>query len=263
MQGGISLKTCRIAISGKGGTGKTTLAALLITTLVETGETPILAVDADPNANLHEALGLMVSETLGGMREDAFTRSIPPGMARKAYIALRFRQVLVESEGFDLVAMGRPEGTGCYCFANSLLTEAMESLEKEYRWVIVDSEAGMEHISRRTVGYPDLLLVVSDPSARGVRTAERIRDLAMSIGIPENRIYLVFNRVKTEGGKAESSMQVLGIIPEDPAVEDADIRGSSLTQIGSQSPSRNAVSRLCGMIRKKCHHDVSVIEEGI
>jgi CO dehydrogenase maturation factor len=255
MQGGISLRPCRVAISGKGGTGKTTLAALLVTTLIEAGETPILAVDADPNANLHEALGVEMRETLGGMREDAFTRSIPPGMTRKEYIALRFRQVLVESAGFDLVAMGRPEGLGCYCFANSLLTEAMESLEKEYRWVIVDSEAGMEHISRRTVGHPDILLVVSDPSARGVRTAERIRDLAVSIGIPENRISLVFNRVKAEGDRAESCMPVLGIIPEDPAVEYADIQGSSLMRIQHQSPSRNAVYRLRGMIRKKCPHD--------
>jgi CO dehydrogenase maturation factor len=254
MQGGISL-TCRIAISGKGGTGKTTLASLLVATLAESGETPILAVDADPNANLHEALGVQLKETLGGMREEAFTRSIPPGLSRKEYIALRFRQVLVESTGFDLVAMGRPEGLGCYCFANSLLTEAMESLEKEYRWVIVDSEAGMEHISRRTVGYPDILLVVRDPSARGVRTAERIRDLAISIGIRKDRIYLVFNRVKAEGGRAESSMPVLGIIPEDPAVEYADIRGSSLIQIGNQSPSRNAVYRLCEMIRMKCQHE--------
>jgi CO dehydrogenase maturation factor len=252
MQGGISLNTCKVAISGKGGTGKTTLAALLITTLVESRETPILAVDADPNANLHEALGVRVNETLGGMREDAFTRSIPPGMPRKEYITLRFRQVLVESKGFDLVAMGRPEGLGCYCFANSLLTEAMESLEKEYRWVIIDSEAGMEHLSRRTVGNPDVLLVVTDPSVRGVRTAERIRDLATSIGIQKNRIYLVFNRVKPEGGKAESRIPVLGIIPEDPAVEEADIRGSPIAEVGKESPVRAKVRGLREKLSKIC-----------
>ncbi len=249
------MKTCRIAISGKGGTGKTTIAALLVTTLIESGETPILAVDADPNANLHEALGVAMAETLGGMREDAFTRSIPPGMPRKEYIILRFHQVLVESKGFDLVAMGRPEGLGCYCFANSLLTEAMESLEKRYRWVIVDSEAGMEHISRRTVGYPDVLIVVSDPSARGVRTAERIRDLAISIGIPEHRIVLIFNRVKAEGARAESSLPVLGIIPEDPGIEDADIRGSPLARIPRESPSRKAVRSLCRELIARCSVD--------
>jgi CO dehydrogenase maturation factor len=261
VSGGVSLKTCRIAISGKGGTGKTTLAALLVTILLEAKETPILAVDADPNANLHEALGVMMKETLGGMREDAFIRSIPSGMTRKDYIALRFRQVLVESEGFDLVAMGRPEGLGCYCFANSLLSEAMESLEKEYRWVIIDSEAGMEHISRRTVGHPDLLLIVSDPSVRGLRTAERIRNLAVLIGIEENRIFIVFNRVKKDaGGRELSSLPVLGIIPEDPAIEDADIRGAPLAGIGKDCPARTAVQEIGNTLKKKCENVADLIE---
>jgi CO dehydrogenase maturation factor len=194
-----------------------------------------------------------MKETLGGMREDAFTRNIPPGMTRKDYVALRFRQVLVESGGFDLVAMGRPEGLGCYCFANALLSEAMESLEKEYRWVIIDSEAGMEHISRRTIGHPDLLLVVSDPSVRGLRTAERIYKLAVSIGIEENRIFLVFNRVKHDTGRAEGgTLPVLGIIPEDPAVEEADVRGSPLAGIRKESPARKAIQELHGRLRNIC-----------
>jgi CO dehydrogenase maturation factor len=225
----------------------------LIVALVQEKEAPVLAVDADPNANLHEALGVPLKETLGGMREDAFTRNIPAGMSRKDYIELRFHQVLVESRGFDLLAMGRPEGLGCYCFANTLLSEAMELLEKEYAWVVVDSEAGMEHISRRTIGRPDLLLVVSDPSARGVRTAERIRDLAVSIGIEEKRIFLVLNRFKPEAGRAEGiTLPVLGIIPEDPAIEDADIKGSPLPGIGTESPAYEAVRKLCGKIRKQC-----------
>jgi CO dehydrogenase maturation factor len=253
MPGGVSLKTCRIAISGKGGTGKTTLASLLITELVDKGEAPILAVDADPNANLHEALGVEVKETLGGMREAAFTRSIAPGMSRKDYIAFRFRQVLVESKGFDLIAMGRPEGTGCYCFANTLLSEAMELLEKEYQWVVMDTEAGMEHISRRTVGCPDVLLVISDPTTRGIRTAERIRELAVSIGIEKNRIYLVINRVKTEVGRVEGiTLPVLGTVPEDPAVEEADIRGSPLPGIGKDNPVRRAVQEISKKLREMC-----------
>ncbi|MDD1668319.1 MAG: AAA family ATPase, partial [Methanomicrobiales archaeon] len=175
---------CRIALSGKGGTGKTTISALLIQALIEMGESPVLAVDADPNANLNEALGLPLRETLGSMREDAFTKSIPPGMSRTGYIEYRFQQVLVESEGVDLLAMGRPEGTGCYCFANRLLSEAMDLLARRYRIVVMDMEAGMEHFSRGTIGIPDLLLVVTDPGARGVRTAGRIRDLAITLGIP-------------------------------------------------------------------------------
>ncbi len=155
---------------------------------------PILAVDADPNANLHEALGIEVVETLGSMREDAFTKSIPPGMSRSEYVRYRFRQVLVEAEGYDLIAMGMPEGTGCYCFANNLLSEAMQLLQDEYRYVVIDTEAGMEHISRGTVGIPDILLIVSDPGARGLRTAARIHEIAQEIGFSEDQQYLVFNR---------------------------------------------------------------------
>jgi CO dehydrogenase maturation factor len=190
---------CRIALSGKGGTGKTTIASLLIQALIGRGDTPVLAVDADPNANLNEALGLPLGETLGSMREEAFTKAIPPGMTRTGYIEFRFRQVLVESEGVDLLAMGRPEGTGCYCFANSLLSEAMDLLSRDYRYVVMDMEAGMEHLSRGTIGMPDLLLVVTDPGARGVRTAGRIHDLAVTLGIPKESIYFVINRAGPGG----------------------------------------------------------------
>ncbi|HDR73669.1 MAG TPA: carbon monoxide dehydrogenase maturation protein, partial [Methanoculleus sp.] len=134
-------RTCTIVVCGKGGTGKTTISALLVRSFIEAGVRPVLAVDADPNANLHEALGVDLAETLGCMREEAFTRSIPPGMDRTSYIKYRFRTVLVEAEGFDLLAMGRPEGTGCYCFPNSLLGECMHLLGEEYPVTVVDSEA--------------------------------------------------------------------------------------------------------------------------
>jgi CO dehydrogenase maturation factor len=196
---------CRIAISGKGGTGKTTISALLIQALTGAGEGPVLAVDADPNANLNEALGLPLGETLGSMREDAFTKSIPPGMTRTGYIEYRFRQVLV--------AMGRPEGTGCYCFANSLLSDAMALLSRDYRFVVMDMEAGMEHLSRGTIGMPDLLLVVTDPGARGVRTAGRIHDLAVTLGIPRKSIFFVINRAGTAGAGGGTGAGVVGKIP--------------------------------------------------
>ncbi|MDD1679395.1 MAG: carbon monoxide dehydrogenase maturation protein, partial [Methanomicrobiales archaeon] len=191
--------------------------------------------------------------TLGGMREEAFTRRIPPGTSRKEYIALRFRQVLVESKGFDLVAMGRPEGLGCYCFANTLLSEAMEYLEKEYQWLVVDSEAGMEHLSRRTVGMPDILLVTSDPSARGIRTADRIRDLAVSIGIEKDRIFLVLNRVKSSSEIwKEGDTSIFGIVPEDPEVEAADINGNPLAGLSKNIPARIAVRSLLQKVKKTC-----------
>ena len=239
-----------IAISGKGGTGKTTISSLLIRSFIESGEIPVLAVDADPNANLHEALGIQVHETLGSMREEAFTRHIPPGMNRHDYVRFRFRQALVESEGFDLVAMGRPEGTGCYCFANDLLTECMVQLERDYRFVVIDTEAGMEHISRGTIGTPDILLIVSDPGARGLRTVARIREIATQLGLEPARVHVVFNRYKTGTAPVDTGSETpFAIIPDDAAVEQADLAATPVSQIPGDSPARVAVRELADKIR--------------
>ncbi|MBN1166822.1 MAG: AAA family ATPase [Methanospirillaceae archaeon] len=235
-----------IGIAGKGGTGKTTIASLLIRCLIEQGIEPILAVDADPNANLHEALGVTLTETLGSMREEAFTRSIPAGMTRADYIALQFRKTLVENRGFDLIAMGRPEGSGCYCFANDLLTTAMQNLGQEYRFIIVDNEAGMEHISRGTIGIPDLLLVISDPGARGRRTADRIKGLAVDLGMDENRIVLVINRA----GPGIPHTDAFFSVPLDPGIDAADRAGDPVSRVPAGSPAREAVCELGKKIYK-------------
>ena len=239
----------RIALSGKGGTGKTTTAALLVDAFRRKGEIPLLAVDADPNANLHEALGMEVTETLGAMREEAFTKAIPAGMSRLDYVRLRFRQVLVEGTGVDLIAMGRPEGTGCYCFSNNLLSECLVGLQAEYRFIVIDAEAGMEHISRGTIGMPDLLLIVSDPGARGMRTATRIRDIALSLGLPRERIYLVVNRVRA--GAADiggEPVPLIAEVPADPAIEEADLEGRPIVTIPGDSPARLAIEALAARI---------------
>lgn len=239
-----------IAVSGKGGTGKTTISSLLVRAFIEAGEVPVLAVDADPNANFHEALGVEVHETLGGMREEAFTRHIPPGMNRHDYVRFRFRQALVEAEGFDLVAMGRPEGTGCYCFANDLLSECMVQLERDYRFVVIDTEAGMEHISRGTIGKPDMLLVVSDPGARGLRTVTRIREIATELGLAPDRIFVVLNRYKTGTAPVGAGSETpFAIIPDDAAVERADLAATPVSQIPGGSPARVAVRELADKIR--------------
>jgi CO dehydrogenase maturation factor len=238
-----------IAVSGKGGTGKTTTSSLLVRAFIDLNEKPVLAVDADPNANLHEALGVAVHETLGSMREEAFGRQIPPGMNRHDYVRLRFRQSLVESEGFDLVAMGRPEGTGCYCFANDLLSECMKDLERTYRFIIIDTEAGMEHIARGTIGKPDLLLIVSDPGARGLRTIARIRDIATDLGLPSEKIKVVFNQYKNGAAPVDiGDEEPLAIIPEDPAVEQADLNATPVSGIPRISPARVAVGLLAEKI---------------
>jgi CO dehydrogenase maturation factor len=238
-----------IVISGKGGTGKTTLSSLLVRSFIDMGERPVLAVDADPNANLHEALGVTVHETLGSMREEAFSRRIPPGMNRHDYVRFRFRQSLVESEGFDLVAMGRPEGSGCYCFANDLLSECMNELEREYRFIVIDTEAGMEHISRGTIGKPDMLLIVSDPGARGLRTISRIREIAVQLGLDPAKIHIVFNKFKSGTAPIDIGNEApLAILPDDPHVEAADLAATPVSQVPRNSPARIAVRELAEKI---------------
>jgi CO dehydrogenase maturation factor len=166
---------------------------------------------------------------------------------------MRFRQVLVESDGLDLIAMGRPEGTGCYCFANNLLSEAMETLQRDYRLVIIDSEAGMEHISRGTIGRPDLILVVTDPGMRGMRTAARIREIAVSLGLDPGTMHLVINRDRgTPTGEGDLPLPLMARIPEDPAVQEADLAGRPLVSIPPQSPSRRAVAGLAAKILGIC-----------
>ena len=246
----MTTKPFTIAVSGKGGTGKTTISSLLVRSFIDLGEVPVLAVDADPNANLHEALGVSVRETLGSMREEAFSRRIPPGTNRHDYVRYRFRQALIESEGFDLVAMGRPEGSGCYCFANDLLSECMVQLERDYRFIILDSEAGMEHIARGTIGKPDLLLIVSDPGARGLRTIARIRDIATQLGLEEEKIRVIFNRYKTNIAPVDIGTEhPIATIPDDPAVEHADLEATPVSLIPFNSPSRIAVRELAEKIR--------------
>jgi CO dehydrogenase maturation factor len=239
-----------IAVSGKGGTGKTTFCSLLVRELIGKGMCPILAVDADPNANLHEALGMELHETLGCMREDAFARQIPNGMGRREYLSYRFQQVLVEASDVDLLAMGRPEGQGCYCFANDILRECMEQLIRQYPFVVIDSEAGMEHVSRGTIGHPDLLLIVSDPGARGLRTVMRIRSIATQLGLENDRIHTVVNRYKQGLAPVDTGTGTpLCFIPYDPAIEDADLAARPVSEIPPDCPARIAIRELAGKIR--------------
>ena len=164
-----------IAITGKGGVGKTTISSLMIQWLVARGEGPVLAVDADSNANLCEALGVEYDATVGGIREDARKEANAlTGIAKQQFLDLRVQEALVEQHGYDLIVMGRPEGPGCYCFANNVLRDIIQRLAGNYRHIVVDSEAGLEHISRRTLLAIDFLCIVSDCTVRGVRTAGRI-----------------------------------------------------------------------------------------
>ncbi len=234
-----------LAFTGKGGVGKTTLSALAIQWLAAQGRTPVLAVDADSNANLHELLGVEFEATVGGIRESARQAC---GISKQEFLDLRVQQALVESRGFDLVVMGRPEGQGCYCFANNVLRDVLARLAGNYRHIVVDSEAGLEHISRRTLLQLDCLVLVSDCTMRGVRTAQRIAGLAAEVALPVKRRGLIVNRVPggtlppgVEGAVRASGIDLLAVIPADPNVAAMDAGGQTAGDIPVESPVRGAL----------------------
>jgi CO dehydrogenase maturation factor len=235
-----------IALAGKGGTGKTTLAGLLIKYLIKHHRTPVLAVDADSNANLNEVLGLAVDGTLGKAREEMKKGQVPNGMTKDVFMSMKLEQAVVESECYDLVAMGRPEGAGCYCAANSLLTGFLEKLVDNYPYIVMDNEAGMEHISRLTTKNVNVLLLVSDPSRRGLQAALRIEELARELNIGVGKSYLVINQVKEPPSAAvlkmvaDAGVELVGTVPADRTVYDFDSQGRPTIQMPETSPSVQA-----------------------
>jgi CO dehydrogenase maturation factor len=222
--------TYSIALAGKGGTGKTTVAGMLVKYLVQKGRTPVLAVDADANANLNEVLGLTLQETLGEAREE-MKKGVASGMTKDVFMQMKIQEAVVEAEGFDLIVMGRPEGAGCYCAANSLLTQYLDKLMGNYASIVIDNEAGMEHLSRMTTNNVDALLVVSDPTKRGLQAASRIVELTRELKLNIGRYFLLVNQAKdSQASHIESfvkryNMDLSGIIPDDPKVRECDLQG--------------------------------------
>lgn len=245
-----------IALAGKGGTGKTTLAGMLVKYLVENGKTPVLAVDADSNANLNEVLGLPVADTLGNAREEMKKGDVPSGMTKDVFMSMKLEQAVVESKGFDMVVMGQPEGSGCYCAANTWLTAFLERLRGNYPYVVIDNEAGMEHISRLTTSNVDILLIVSDTSRRGLQAAIRINDLSKDLNIGVGKSYLVVNQ--TKNGLSENAMNIIkeaglefaGTIPEDDMVYDYDLKGQPTIEMPEGSRSLAAAFNIFDEIMK-------------
>jgi CO dehydrogenase maturation factor len=241
-----------LAMTGKGGVGKTTLSALTVSWLAAHGESPILAVDADSNANLNEALGVDYRFTVGGIRESARkeVQSLK-GVSKQEFLDLRVQQALVEQKGYDLIVMGRPEGQGCYCFANNVLREVLDRLSRNYRNIVIDSEAGLEHISRRTLLSVDYLLIISDCTVRGIRTAARVSALADEVSLPARQRGLIVNRVPggalpgpiSEAVKA-TGLPLLACIPVDPDVAALDADGVPVSTIPPGAPARIAMNQL-------------------
>jgi CO dehydrogenase maturation factor len=241
-----------IAVAGKGGTGKTTFSALLLRFLsTRYPDKSILAVDADANANLNEALGLEVEETISTTLEDMKDpRLVPSGMSKDMFMQMRLSQALVETEQIDLLVMGNPQGPGCYCYPNDLLRNYLEKLRVNYDYVVVDNEAGMEHLSRRIINNVDYLLITSDATARGIRSAGRAYNIIKTVNINAGKIYLVISR--TQDGElsdlqeeiAATGLEVAGTIPLDNMVMEYDLKGKPLFELPADSPALKAVENI-------------------
>jgi len=241
-----------IAVAGKGGTGKTTLCSLIIRQLIKANKTPILAVDADANANLNEALGLEIEGTIAEILARIYNNldPLPAGMTKDQYVAYKVHQSLSEGDNVDLLVMGGPEGAGCYCYANNILRGFVAELSNNYPYLVMDNEAGLEHLSRRTTQNVDVLFITSDASARGIRSAGRIRELVEMLKLDIKKMYLVVTRVKDGSIEAlqdeidKTGLELIGTIPADDQVMEYDLLSKPLINLPDDSPAVAAVNKI-------------------
>lgn len=259
--------TVTIALAGKGGVGKTTTAGMVIKYLAQTQPGAILAIDADPSSNLNMVLGLDLDWTVGEIREDMLVQvknslaaggaamgSLQGGMSKREYLDYEIRSSVSEGERFDLIAMGRSEGPGCYCAVNHNLREVVDSIGKNYRYVVIDNEAGMEHLSRRTTRDVDHLLVVTDPTQRGLVAAQRIAGFRNELDIHIENTYLILNRLNGEMPVAlqeridEMDIPLLGVIPADEDLIEFEFSGRPLVELGDESQVFQAVAAMMSKI---------------
>lgn len=262
--------TTTIALAGKGGVGKTTIAGMMIKYLVDAQDGAVLAIDADPSSNLNMVLGLDLDWTVGDIREDllhqvqsslsvsgAAMGSLPGGQTKRDYLDYQIRSSVSEGDRFDLIAMGRSEGQGCYCAVNHNLREVIDAMSKNYRYVVVDNEAGMEHLSRRTTRDVQHLFVVTDPSHRGIVAAERIAGFRNELDINIENTYLVLNRIHEDPvGPLLEHIQSLDIplaaaIPTDPELTRLEYAGEALINIPKTSPIYRSVAEMMDRILRK------------
>ena len=244
-----------IALAGKGGVGKTTICGMLIEYLCEKKNGPVLAVDADANSNLNEVLGVEVGDTLGDIREDmtraelAAEEVIPKGMTKADYAEMRFSDALTEADDYDLLVMGRTQGKGCYCFVNGLLTTQVAKYAKNYRYIVVDNEAGLEHLSRGVLPQVDTILLVSDCSRRGVQAAGRLSEMIAELKLGAKEVGLIINRAPggelSPGVREEIEkygMKLMGVVPHDDTVYEYDAEGKPSVTVPKDSPVKQAVT---------------------
>ena len=249
-----------IAVAGKGGVGKTTLCGLLIQYLCDQGKTPVLAVDADSNSNLNEVLGVEAKQTLGEIREkmkkaSSLKSEVPSNMSKDVYAEQELFASLTEEENFDLLVMGRSQGAGCYCFVNSLLQRQLNSIQDNYPFVVVDNEAGMEHISRGLLSKIDTIILVSDCSRRGIQAAARIAELVEELNIKPEQMGLIVNRDPdgklSEGTREEvenRKLNLFGVVPGDELVYDYDCDGKAIVSLPEDSAIKVAIKEIAEKI---------------
>ena len=244
-----------IAVAGKGGTGKTTICGMIIKHLADREKGHILAVDADPNSNLNEVLGVQAPITLGEIREEVLKtgneNTMPGGMTKQEYMDFRFGDALAEEDNYDLLLMGRTQGEGCYCFINGVLRTQIDKYSTTYSHIVIDNEAGLEHISRGTLPKVDTLILVSDCSRRGIQAAGRAAVLVEDLKLKPNTLKLVINRAPggqlaagvLEEVKAQN-LDLLGIIPQDEAVYLYDSEGKPIVDVPENSPIKEAIKTI-------------------
>jgi CO dehydrogenase maturation factor len=252
-----------LAVVGKGGVGKTSLAAFTVRYLLNLGVKPLLAVDADPSSCLGTVLGVQAHETVGGIREDtrSAAKGIPAGIPKQQFLGMKVQEAVAEAVGFDFLAMGRPEGPGCYCFVNNVLRDHLDRLTANYRATVIDCEAGLEHLSRRTARDVRVMLLVADPTVKALDTLATILDLIGKLKTRVDRRLLLLNRVPI--GSEEkvmeavrhrldlNSFEAVGLIPQDPAIFEAELAGGSLLEVSQDVISYQAFTRFMNSLKDR------------
>ena len=241
-----------ISVAGKGGVGKTTTCGMIIDYLCKKRQGPVLVVDADANSNLNEVLGVEVETSLGQIREEMaqaeLKGSIPKGMTKADYAEFKFNSALIEDDDFDMLVMGRTQGKGCYCYVNGVLKSQVDKYAKNYRYIVMDNEAGLEHVARGTLPHVDTMLLISDCSRRGIQAAARVAEMVGEMNLNPGQMGLIVNRapggVLEDGGMAEiekHGLKLFGVLPHDEAVYRCDCDGEPSAKLPENDPMKSAL----------------------
>ena len=244
-----------IAVAGKGGVGKTTTCGMIIDYLCKKKQGPILVVDADANSNLNEVLGVEVETTLGEIREELahaeLNGTIPAGMTKADYADFKFSSAIIEDDDFDMMVMGRTQGKGCYCYVNGVLKTQLDKYAKNYNYMVMDNEAGMEHIARGTLPHVDVMILVSDCSRRGVQAAARVAEMVEEMELKPGKMGLIVNRApdgKLDAGVMEEinahHLNLLGVLPQDDGVYRCDCEGKPSSKLPDNNPVKAALDHI-------------------